>query len=203
MTVSRLISLFESLDSRNSSSHPMARTSSQRPRTPVSMTDVDSLSPLSTLCVSLHDAFHGQTHHHAYSPCSSPSTTTISPYSSQATSPSSSLRASKRYSTFSRPLSFAPFPPPSFGLRSSSRSRSSLRLLRRRPSAVDLALEAERQSAHHHETLGLALLEPRPVLEVPVSLGFSQIFDGTPLEEDCENQPFVMGGSLEVMEGQC
>jgi len=49
--------------------------------------------------------------------------------------------------------------------------------------------------------LGLDLMEPRPVLEVPVSVGTSHIFDGTLFEE--EKQPFVMGGIMEVMEGTC
>ena len=49
--------------------------------------------------------------------------------------------------------------------------------------------------------LGLSLFEPRPVTEVPVSIGMTHIFDGTPFEE--EKQTFVMGGILEVMEGTC
>jgi hypothetical protein len=49
--------------------------------------------------------------------------------------------------------------------------------------------------------LGLTLMEPRPVLEVPVSVGTSYIFDGTEREE--EKQPFFMGGIIEVMEGTC
>jgi hypothetical protein len=45
------------------------------------------------------------------------------------------------------------------------------------------------------------LMEPRPVLEVPVSVGTGYIFDGTEREE--EKQPFFMGGIIEVMEGTC
>lgn len=44
-------------------------------------------------------------------------------------------------------------------------------------------------------------MEPRPVVEVPISVGTSHIFDGTEYEED--KQPFFMGGILEVMEGTC
>ena len=49
--------------------------------------------------------------------------------------------------------------------------------------------------------LGLTLMEPRPVLQVPVSVGTNHIFDGSDYEE--EKQPFFMGGILEVMEGTC
>jgi len=44
-------------------------------------------------------------------------------------------------------------------------------------------------------------MEPRPVLDVPISVGTRHIFDGTPFEE--EKQPFVMGGIFEIMEGTC
>jgi len=68
-------------------------------------------------------------------------------------------------------------------------------MLRRRPSAVDLALEAERQSGGA-ESVGLGLMEPRPI--VPVALGVGDIFGA----ESQAKHPFVMGGIFEVMEGR-
>lgn len=66
-------------------------------------------------------------------------------------------------------------------------------MLRRRPSAVDLALEAERRGGVA-ESVGLALMEPRPI--VPVAIGVEDIFGACPAK-----QAFVMGGIFEVMEG--
>ena len=43
------------------------------------------------------------------------------------------------------------------------------------------------------------LMEPRPVLEVPISGAAGHVFDRHEYDED--RQPFFMGGILEVMEG--
>ena len=66
-------------------------------------------------------------------------------------------------------------------------------MLRRRPSAVDLALEAERQGGRA-ASAGLDLMEPRPI--VPVAIGAEDVFAAQPAKH-----PFVMGGIFEVMEG--
>lgn len=84
-------------------------------------------------------------------------------------------------------------------------------LLRRRPSAVDMALNEERSRCHEDaiERAGLDLMEPRPVdmkgevpafnTQRPRSIGAeSRDSRGVPVQ-----QPrFVMGGIFEVMEGR-
>ena len=65
---------------------------------------------------------------------------------------------------------------------------------------MDIELQEERNNVGA-TGLGLTLMEPRPVLEVPLSIGMGHIFDGTEHEE--EKQPFFMGGIVEVMEGTC
>jgi hypothetical protein len=171
MAVSRLITLFESLDSRTASkSRRSPRSASSRhlqPSLPFSEFD---------LSLDIND-FRSETHTRMIS---TPSTSIPSP--SVASSPSSSFRSSNHYP-------YSPFSLP-----------SSRYLLRRQPSAVDIALQEERNTAGPIG-LGLTLMEPRPVLEVPVSVGTSCVFDGTEREE--EKQPFFMGGIIEVMEGTC
>lgn len=174
MAVSRLINLFESLDSV-----PKITRKARRPTSlPAGMDDSTSFADFS---LSLQTGFTNN-HHHSSSHTSMASMTS----SSLTASPSSSYRAKKRNSRSYSPI-FSP---------SSSCPRSPY-LLRRQPSSIDLALQAERL-APGPVGLGLSMMEPRPVIEVPVSVGTSHIFDGTSFEE--EKQPFVMGGILEVME---
>jgi hypothetical protein len=171
MAVSRLVSLFESLDSR-----PAAK--SRRCGRPTSSRHLQPSLPFSEFDLSLDiNDFRSEAR---TSMISTPSTPI--PLSSTASSPSSSFRGSNHYS-------HSPFSP--------TPSRC---LLRRQPSAVDIALQEERNT-DGVIGLGLTLMEPRPVLEVPVSVGTSYIFDGTEREE--EKQPFFMGGIIEVMEGTC
>lgn len=93
------------------------------------------------------------------------------------------------------------------------RGRSSLMVLRRRPSAVDMALDEERSRCDGDaiERQGLDLMEPRPV-DVNATLhggaGSHGARVSTGLREGCDGrssvqQPrFVMGGIFEVMEGR-
>jgi hypothetical protein len=70
------------------------------------------------------------------------------------------------------------------------RGRSSMMVVRRRPSAIDMALSEERSRCDGDsiERQGLGLMEPRPV-DLQGRVG--------------EVQPrFVMGGIFEVMEGR-
>ncbi|KAJ5180627.1 hypothetical protein N7492_003837 [Penicillium capsulatum] len=97
------------------------------------------------------------------------------------------------------------------------RGRSSGMVLRRRPSAVDMALSEERSRCDENaiERQGLDLLEPRPVdmtmsvhrswnvRPAPVSAAGSRASAGTENSGVVVQQPrFVMGGIFEVMEGQ-
>ncbi|KAJ5127206.1 hypothetical protein N7448_007985 [Penicillium atrosanguineum] len=95
------------------------------------------------------------------------------------------------------------------------RGRSSLMVLRRRPSAVDMALNEERSRCDGDaiERAGLDLMEPRPVDmkgDVPTfqALGPTQRPRSIGAESrDSRSMPvqqprFVMGGIFEVMEGR-
>lgn len=66
------------------------------------------------------------------------------------------------------------------------RGRSSMMVLRSRPSKTDMVLTEERSRCDGNpiERQGLGLMEPRPI------------------EQGAETQPFVMGGIFEVMEGR-
>jgi hypothetical protein len=168
MAVSRLVTLFESIESRSA-------PKSRRFRTSASSRYFQPSLPFTDFGLSLNmDILDSNPH----------TTMTSTPSSSITSSPSSSLRTSKRYSH-----SYSPYSSP-----------SSRYLLRRQPSAVDIALQDER-NAVGAVGLGLTLMEPRPVLEVPISIGTSYIFDGSEFKE--EKQPFFMGGIVEVMEGTC
>lgn len=93
------------------------------------------------------------------------------------------------------------------------RGRSSRMVLRRRPSAVDMALNEERSRCDGDaiERQGLDLMEPRPVdtnANLHGSAGFRDPRVSTNMREGCDGrssvqQPrFVMGGIFEVMEGR-
>lgn len=101
-----------------------------------------------------------------------------------------------------------------FTLRSAISRRPSAFFLRRRPSAVDLALSEERSRCDEDsiERTGLGLMEPRPIDPVPLSMGFpTDIFGdmdsmingkASPDLQTHHQQPrFVLGGIFEVMEG--
>ncbi|KAJ5682230.1 hypothetical protein N7462_005395 [Penicillium macrosclerotiorum] len=82
------------------------------------------------------------------------------------------------------------------------RGRSSLMVVRRRPSAIDVALTAERCrcTGDAIERQGLDLMEPRPVDagSGPGTAGAAPSVEARPVQ-----QPrFVMGGIFEVMEGR-
>lgn len=91
--------------------------------------------------------------------------------------------------------------------------RPSAFFLRRRPSAVDLALSEERSRCDEDtvERTGLGLMEPRPVDPVPTPMGFAadifgdmdSMLKATPDLPMRPQQPrFVLGGIFEVMEGR-
>lgn len=186
-----------------------------------------------------------------------PTSETSSPPSSRTTSPPSSPTSTfrRRSRTASRSLtsphhlfnlSFQPHPQSSQHSSSSCehahavsilpcavlRGRSSLMVVRRRPSAVDMALSEERSRCDCDaiERAGLDLMEPRPVVMeretrmamnmnvgagMGVNMGASAASNGNggnpiiPNEERRESilRPqqsprFVMGGIFEVMEGR-
>ncbi|KAF3398330.1 hypothetical protein F1880_005845 [Penicillium rolfsii] len=101
------------------------------------------------------------------------------------------------------------------------RGRSSLMIVRRRPSAVDMALSEEQCRCDENaiERQGLDLMEPRPVdmnlhsmninmqmglgMGHPNSVAGSRATIGSDTRSVMVQQPrFVMGGIFEVMEGQ-
>ncbi|KAK2760730.1 hypothetical protein FQN54_001966 [Arachnomyces sp. PD_36] len=163
----------------------------------------------------------------------SPMTATSTAPTSLSSSPSlTTLRGLVRKHRFSGSSAAASS---SSGSRSRSRSpftlhsaASSLRFsplpLRRRPSAVELALREERSRCDEdsHERQGLGLMEPRPVIEQPTPIGTDPdaslfgVLNLPPEEMERQQQhglfrsqmhhhhqpsPFVMGGIFEVMEG--
>lgn len=90
--------------------------------------------------------------------------------------------------------------------------------IRRRPSAVDLALSEERSRCDEDEIerMGLSMMEPRPVDPVPIAMDLNANVLGDVSSErtswvQSQNQAlrvgaqhprYVMGGIFEVMEGQ-
>ncbi|BDD54692.1 hypothetical protein MPDQ_000299 [Monascus purpureus] len=150
-----------------------------------------------------------------------------SPLSSAATSPASSptspfrriyrgLSSSRSDGDATRSRSQSPF-----SLHSVLRARPSLILLRRRPSSVDIALSEERYRCDEDsvERQGLELLEPRPVDPVDIPMDLNSHISGSnsikaalssgsssptrQTQSQSQSQPrFVMGGIVEVMEGQ-
>lgn len=150
----------------------------------------------------------------------------VSPLSSAATSPTSSPPTSPfrrgQYRSLSRsPDGLDNRSQSPFRLSSSPR-RSSLALLRRRPSSVDLALSEERTRCDGDsiERQGLNLMEPRPVdpVAIPMDLdtnvfpgldgshepfqSLNQVQDqGQAQARNLQHPRFVMGGIFEVMEG--
>ncbi|WEW55819.1 hypothetical protein PRK78_001252 [Emydomyces testavorans] len=137
---------------------------------------------------------------------------TSSPTCSPTSSPISAIRSHTFGPSFRRARSGSRN---SFATLSRGSSRFSSLLLRRRPSAVDLALSEERFrcSGDEIERRGLGLMEPRPVDPMPVLVDIDE--DGNRalgLQTDAKNaisinsasnhQPrYVMGGIFEVMEG--
>ncbi|OJD19074.1 hypothetical protein AJ78_00947 [Emergomyces pasteurianus Ep9510] len=166
-------------------------------------------------------------------PCyyTSSRSTTSSPLSSPDSSPTSTSRRHRFSSSInlmcsrSRSRSGSPFTTHS----ATSSLRLSSLLLRRRPSAVDLALSEERYRCNGDsvEKIGLGLMEPRPVDPMPVpmpmivgamganinaNVNMNMMGRSFDLEPDGEVNPidslrignkprFVMGGIFEVMEG--
>lgn len=128
------------------------------------------------------------------------------------TSPVSSTRSSPSYKRISRPFLnfppemtvgdlqallyaelYEPYSPVSSSSIQSTSPASSMRKIRRYPSTIDMALEAER-SAIGHESLALGLLEPRPVTP---NLGMR--VPSTPVPT---SSPAVLDGIFETMENR-
>ncbi|KAL1885544.1 hypothetical protein Plec18167_001038 [Paecilomyces lecythidis] len=172
-----------------------------------------SPSPMTDMDMSLR-SFTFASHARTTSDCSSVSPSS-SPISSPTASPTTRFRSFTRRmrspsstTTDSRSRSGSPFT-----LRSAMSRRPSAFFLRRRPSAVDLALSEERSRCDEDtvERSGLALMEPRPVDPVPAPVGFAADIFGdldsmvksTPDQTIRPPQPrFVLGGIFEVMEGR-
>lgn len=138
MAVMQPVSLFEEIERPTTPPHKQSNVSSR-------------------IRLQLQTMFH---HQHSSRSKDSARSSTSTPSSSVHSSPTPSYRS---YSPRSFPTSPASDLSALFTPLSTSRSPSYTRLarLRRQPSAIDLVLEAER-SAVGPETLGLALLEPRP-----------------------------------------
>jgi hypothetical protein len=95
--------------------------------------------------------------------------------------------------------------------------RSSPFFLRRRPSAVDLALSEERSRCDEDsvERLGLSMMEPRPVDPVPIAMDLNTsvltdvaskrssfaLSTQSSVRGGSQQPRYVMGGIVEVMEG--
>ncbi|KAH8697358.1 hypothetical protein BGW36DRAFT_295474 [Talaromyces proteolyticus] len=186
-----------------------------QPKRPSSSRDLEP-SPMADISLSLRTAFMDNTHYRRES--DSLSTSALSSASGSPTSsPGSSWpfrkhRFSGSNNTHSRDRSRSPFAniiPFSF-------RRSSPFFLRRRPSAVDLALSEERSRCDEDsiERVGLSLMEPRPVDPIPIAMDLNAhvLEDMTSKRSSwtqssqCSvlnpQQPrYVMGGIVEVMEG--
>lgn len=171
---------------------------------------------MADISLSLRTAFMDNTHYRRES--DSLSTSALSSASGSPTSsPASSWPFRKhRFSasnTNSRDRSQSPFSniiPFAF-------RRSSPFFLRRRPSAVDLALSEERSRCDEDnvERVGLSLMEPRPVDPIPIAMDLnSHVLEDVSSQRSswaqssqCSmrtgpQQPrYVMGGIVEVMEG--
>ena len=173
MAVGHLINLFESID----------------PQTPSMQESPSEHTSTSRLRLSLRTMFHSSLHRNQ----SPPSTASTSAPTSSSSSPSSSYRS------YSRPF-YGPTTDLNALLTPTSSPPSTIssargRRLRRQPSTIDLALEAER-CAIGIENLGLGLLEPRPAAYTPVhatSLGPGFGHDRAP--------SVVLDNIFEVMEG--
>ncbi|KAI1920463.1 hypothetical protein LOZ58_002931 [Ophidiomyces ophidiicola] len=165
-----------------------------------------------------------------FSPLRNPfSYNSSNPSESERGSPLTSATSSPTCSPTSSPIStfrnhaFGPFirrarsrSRNSFASHSHSSFRLSSLLLRRRPSAVDLALSEERSRCFGDEIerRGLGLMEPRPVDPMPALVDMieeeSKVLDNranttsntrsvsTPIHQPPR---YVMGGIFEVMEG--
>jgi hypothetical protein len=175
-------------------------------------------SPLPDISLSLRTAFIHNSHQRRGS-----DSLTASPLSSASASPTSSpgstfhfyrkhrFSGSNTTEPNSRDRSRSPFNISPFSVR-----RSAF-LLRRRPSAVDLALSEERSRCDEDvvERVGLSLMEPRPVDPVPIAMDLNANVLGDVASQRSSwgqlsssssrlgsQQPrYVMGGIFEVMEG--
>lgn len=189
-----------------------------QPKRPSSPSKSLEPSPMADISLSLRTAFMDNTHYRRESDSLSTSalssasgSPTSSPTSgwpfrkhrfsgSQTTEPSSRDRSRSPYASII-PFSFR---------------RSSPFFLRRRPSAVDLALSEERSRCDEDaiERVGLSMMEPRPVDPIPIAMDLntnvlsdmaSQRSSYAPSSQGSirgGSQPrYVMGGIIEVMEG--
>ena len=172
MAVAQLVFLFEALDQGASAKPPSNSFRSQ--------------SSSSRVRLSLQTIF---SHNPLHRSPKNPKTMTSPPSSSFSSSPSSSFSGFTRKI---RPIdgdAHSPYSP----IDSSTRN-----LVRRQPSAIDLALEEE-QTADHAELVGLGLLEPRPRANTGTSSISSQCSLMEFISESMQS-PVVFDGIFEVME---
>ncbi|PGH07727.1 hypothetical protein AJ79_06204 [Helicocarpus griseus UAMH5409] len=197
--------------------------------TPTSTTNPDLPSPWTNYAPPLRNPFHPANNNNTSS--SSRSTATSSPFCSPDSSPTNTSRRHRFSTSLNRMRNRSRSGSP-FTMRSATSSlRISSLLLRRRPSAVDLALSEERCrcSEDSIEKIGLGLMEPRPVDPMPMPMPMPLVvgdmgmgMDARVLDFELEgvgngvgigtsdyidslrigSRPrFVMGGIREVMEG--
>ncbi|OKL59946.1 hypothetical protein UA08_04545 [Talaromyces atroroseus] len=178
-------------------------------------------SPMADISLSLRTAFMDNAHYRRES--DSLSTSALSSASgSPASSPTSGWPLRKHRFSGSHttepssrdrsrsPYSYASIIPFSF-------RRSSPFFLRRRPSAVDLALSEERSRCDEDsvERLGLSMMEPRPVDPIPIAMDLNTsvltdiasqrssfaLSTQSSIRGGSQQPRYVMGGIVEVMEG--
>ena len=177
MAVAQLVSLFEAFDSEP---HIKPITNSFRNQTS------SSRVRLSLQTIFSHNPLHR-------SPKSS---------SNMSSTPSSSIRSSpsKSYSSFGS-RTWIPTQDLNNALSSTSSASSTSsprKYVRRQPSAIDLALEAEKY-ADEAETIGLGFLEPRPRANTASTVSSTQCSLMEFMNETTQTPP-VLDGIFEVME---
>ncbi|EXJ92664.1 hypothetical protein A1O3_01216 [Capronia epimyces CBS 606.96] len=153
-------------------------------------------STSSRVRLSLHTIFSHNLLHR--STPKNPSSSAMS--SPTVSSSSSSVRPSPSasYSSFRSPIrELNTNASPVFGTSYES-SPTSYNYIRRQPSAIDLALEAEKY-ADHAELLGLGLLEPRPRANTTSTTSSSQCSMIEFMQETMQT-PVVLDGIFEVLE---
>lgn len=138
---------------------------------------------------------------HSSSRSRSSLTRSSTPSSSSQSSPSPSYRSYNRHATSPSSDLSTLFSPRSASTLSSLSSFTSTHV-RRQPSAIDLALEAER-CAVGPENIGLGLLEPRPRGSTVSSITSGSTSSECSILEfmnETQNVPVVLDGIFEVME---
>jgi hypothetical protein len=209
MTVAQLVSLYESID-HEAAQADFPRKFNRRSFTPEAA-NIDSIVNMSSrkMKLSLHTMFNHD-RSRSQSQSRSRSARRSSRAASTVRSPSDGS-PSPAYPFLSRPYTPTASPncasllsPASSTNTSPASSLSSRPYIRRHPSAVDLALEAERSSVGA-ENIGLGLLEPRPlaagsIRQIPGSEGMCSLMEV--LGESRRSTPEVVAldGIFEVLE---